>query len=75
MHAVVGDRLIVHSQHVDGPVRDGEILEVRGPHGEPPYRVLWSDTGHEGLVFPGPDATVQHFEQEAPDQDEPLAER
>ena len=25
MHAGVGDRLIVHSTHVDGPVRDGEI--------------------------------------------------
>ena len=61
MYASVGDRLVVKSTHVDEPVRDGEILEVHGPDGGPPYLVRWSDTGHEGLVFPGPDAEVQHF--------------
>ena len=61
MHAVVGDRLVVRSAHVDGPVRDGEILEVRHEDGSPPYVVRWSDTGHEALVFPGPDAEVQHL--------------
>ncbi len=25
--------------------------------GAPPYRVRWSD-GHEGLVYPGPDAHI-----------------
>lgn len=62
MQASVGDRLVIHSTHVDGPVRDGEILEVRGTDGAPPYVVRWSDNGHEGLVFPGPDATVHHLE-------------
>lgn len=62
MYAAVGDRLIVHSLHVDEPIRDGEILEVRGKDGTPPYVVRWGDTGHIALVFPGPDATVQHFE-------------
>lgn len=61
MFASVGDRLVVHGRHVDDPVRDAEILEVRGKDGQPPYLVRWGDTGHEGLVFPGPDATVQHF--------------
>lgn len=61
MHATVGDRLIVHGTHVDDKVKDGEILEVRGKNGEPPYVVRWDD-GHEGLVFPGPDATVRHQE-------------
>lgn len=60
MHATVGDRLIVHGTHVDDVNRDGEILEVRGKDGEPPYVVRWSDTGHETLVFPGPDATIHH---------------
>lgn len=69
MYATVGDRLIVHSTHVDGPVRDGEILEVHGQHGEPPYVVRWSDNGHEGLIFPGPDASVHHFTQEPSDGD------
>lgn len=66
MHAAVGDRLIVHGTHVDDTTRDGEILEVRGKDGEPPYRVRWSDTGHETLVFPGPDAVVHHFENPGP---------
>lgn len=63
MHAKVGDRLVIRSQHIDGPVRDAEILEVRGPDGTPPYRVRWSDTGHEAFFFPGPDAYVESFEQ------------
>ena len=61
MYATVGDRLIVKSTHIDEPVRDGEILEVHGATGGPPYLVRWSDTGHEALVFPGSDAEVQHF--------------
>jgi hypothetical protein len=61
VYATAGDRLIIRSTHVDGPARDGEILEVHGRNGEPPYVVRWSDTGHEGLVFPGPDASVHHF--------------
>ncbi|MBB3043792.1 DUF1918 domain-containing protein [Nocardioides soli] len=62
MFARVGDRLMVRSTHVGGPIRDGEILEVRHGDGSPPYLVRWSDTGHEALVFPGPDAEVQHFD-------------
>jgi hypothetical protein len=65
MYASVGDRLIVHGVHVDDPTRDGEILEVRGKGGGPPFLVRWSDTGHEGLVFPGPDAVVHHYEHAA----------
>lgn len=63
LHAAVGDRLIVHSLHVGEAVRDAEILEVRGADDGPPFLVRWSDTGHEGLVFPGPDAEVHHFEK------------
>ena len=65
MYAVKGDRLVIRSLHVDEAVRDGEILEVRGPQGGPPYLVRWSDNGHETLVYPGPDAQVEHFEQES----------
>jgi hypothetical protein len=63
MKASVGDRLVINATHVDGPVRDGEVLEVRGPNGSPPYVVRWSD-GHQGLVFPGPDAIVHHQEHQ-----------
>ena len=66
MHAAVGDRLVVRSLHIDGPVRDGEILEVRHADGAPPYVVRWSDTGHEALVFPGPDAYIDHVTEHEP---------
>lgn len=57
MQAKVGDRLVTESNKVDSPRREGEILEVRGEDGAPPYVVRWGD-GHEGLAFPGPDAHV-----------------
>jgi hypothetical protein len=42
--------------------RDGEVLEVRGENGAPPYLVRWSDTGHDGLFFPGPETVIHHHE-------------
>lgn len=53
MQAKVGDRLVVHGLHVGDHGRDGEILEVRGANGGPPYVVRWTENGHEALVFPG----------------------
>ncbi|HMG29178.1 MAG TPA: DUF1918 domain-containing protein [Jiangellaceae bacterium] len=58
MHAQVGDRLHVHGRAVGNVDRVGEIVEVRGGEGGPPYLVRFDD-GHERLVFPGPDATVE----------------
>lgn len=60
MHAAIGDHIVVKGHHVGDHERDGEVLEVRGPNGGPPYMIRWSDSGHESLFFPGPDATVQH---------------
>ncbi len=65
MYASVGDRLIVHGLHVGDVERDGEILEVRGQDGGPPFVVRWSDSGHEGMIYPGADAVVQHFKHPA----------
>ena len=59
MQANVGDRLLVHSHAVGMPDRTGEVLEVRGVDGAPPYIVRFED-GHESLVFPGPDWVVRH---------------
>jgi hypothetical protein len=59
MRAEVGDRLHVHGRQVGTPDRTGEIVDVRGPDGGPPYLVRFPD-GHETLVFPGPDASVEH---------------
>ena len=61
MHAHVGDRLVIRNRLLGHPVRDGEIIEVRHADGTPPYVVRWSDTGHESLFFPGPDAYVDHL--------------
>lgn len=52
MHAQRGDWLILDA-------RRGYIEEVHSADGSPPYLVRWLETGHESLVFPGPDALVQ----------------
>ncbi|GAA5060071.1 tartrate dehydratase beta subunit/fumarate hydratase class I family protein [Thermocatellispora tengchongensis] len=57
MQATVGDRLLMHGNIVGERDRSGEIIEVRGPGGAPPYVVRFED-GHTGLIFPGPDAIV-----------------
>ncbi|HEY8458450.1 MAG TPA: DUF1918 domain-containing protein [Actinopolymorphaceae bacterium] len=58
MQAQVGDRLHVFGRQVGNPGKTGEIIEVRGERGSPPYVVRFDD-GHEALVFPGPDAVVE----------------
>lgn len=62
MKASVGDRITVRGRTVDEKNRDGEIIEVHGKDGDPPWVVRWDD-GHEGLFFPGPDARIEHFPQ------------
>jgi hypothetical protein len=59
MKAHVGDKLVVMSRHVDEAVEEGEILEVHGAGGDPPFLVHWEGgDDHDSLVFPGPDARV-----------------
>lgn len=57
MKANVGDQMWVESRSAEQHRREGEIIEVRGADGEPPFVVRWSD-GHEALFFPGSDARV-----------------
>ena len=59
MRAEVGDHLVVEGNTVGAPRREGDIVEVRGADGAPPYIVHWDD-GHDGMAFPGPDAHVIH---------------
>jgi len=59
MQAAVGDWLRVRGNVVGQSERTGEIVEVRGAGGEPPYLVRFDD-GHMSLVFPGPDAVIEH---------------
>lgn len=62
MQASPGDRLVIRGHRVGDRERDGEILEVLGEGGEPPYVVRWSDDGHVSRIHPGSDAYVEHFE-------------
>jgi hypothetical protein len=63
--ASVGDRIEVQGVHVGEGRRQGEVVEARGAEGGPPYLVRWSD-GHEGLFFPGLDATIDHMGAKPP---------
>ncbi|MFF2080283.1 DUF1918 domain-containing protein [Kitasatospora sp. NPDC058162] len=58
MHAAVGDQLHIHSRSVGMTDQKGEIIEVRGTDGSPPYVVRFED-GHQGLIYPGPDCMVE----------------
>jgi hypothetical protein len=64
MHAEVGDWLVINSHSEGRPVRRAAIVGV-GTAGGPPYRVRWTDTDHESLVFPGPDAAVVSAAEQA----------
>jgi hypothetical protein len=63
--AKIGDKIVIKGHRIGEPDKDGVILQVRGADGEPPYVVRWAEDGHEGLFFPGTDATVVHDEPEA----------
>jgi hypothetical protein len=58
MKAVQGDRIIIRGHTVESADRHGEILEVRGADGAPPYHVRFDD-GHETILFPGGDFVVE----------------
>ncbi|WP_433335821.1 DUF1918 domain-containing protein [Spirillospora sp. CA-294931] len=58
MQATIGDRLHIHGNTVGQADRTGEIIEVRGPDGAPPYVVRFKD-GRERMVYPGPDSVVE----------------
>jgi hypothetical protein len=64
MQATIGDRLHVHGNIVGQADRIGEIVEIHGASGEPPYVVRFND-GHTGLVYPGPDAVIEHPQDQA----------
>lgn len=58
MRAAIGDTLHIHTNHVGETEALGEILEVRGTDGAPPYLVQFRD-GRTRLLYPGPDAVVE----------------
>jgi hypothetical protein len=46
-----GDRLVVESERIGRPGREGVILEVLKGMGGAHYRVRWND-GHESTYYP-----------------------
>ena len=58
MRANVGDHLLVHGTQVGEHDRRGEILEVHGESGAPPYLVRWS-SGQQSVFFPSSDTVVE----------------
>lgn len=61
MQATVGDRVVIKGRRLGEPERDGEIIALEGPDGQPPWRVRWEADGHVSVFFPGSDASVQHL--------------
>jgi hypothetical protein len=57
MKATQGDRITIRGKTVESSDRHGQIIEVRGADGAPPYQVRFDD-GHETIVFPGGDFVV-----------------
>ena len=62
--ANVGDWLVIRSSSDERHARRALILAVH-EGGVAPYTVRWLDTGHEGIVFPGPDAEIVTAAQQA----------
>ena len=60
VEARTGDRIVVHSTHQGEPDRTGEVLEVRGSAGGPPYLVRWAPDGHTALYYPAGTCAVVH---------------
>ncbi|WP_074466404.1 DUF1918 domain-containing protein [Arthrobacter sp. SW1] len=58
MEASQGDRIIIRGRTVGANDRHGEILEVKGENGAPPYFVRFDD-GHETILYPGGDFAVE----------------
>ncbi|HSI81018.1 MAG TPA: DUF1918 domain-containing protein [Solirubrobacterales bacterium] len=64
LRASPGDRVVIHGHHLGEPERDGEILEVMGENGAPPYLVRWSDDGHVSELYPADDAHIERLGRE-----------
>ena len=57
MKASVGDRITIHGLHVGDATRCGEVIEVLGSDGRPPYAMHWDD-GHNAIFVPGSGARL-----------------
>jgi hypothetical protein len=60
MRVAVGDLLVIRGRHAGEPDLRVRVFETHGENGAPPWRVHWGDEGHEGLLFPGREAVIEH---------------
>ena len=60
MQAELGDGLTVKGRRQGDEARHGDIIEIHGDNGAPPYLVRWQD-GHESVFFPSADTVVEHI--------------
>jgi len=58
MRAHTGDLLIVNGRTDNSAARRAMVLEAHGPEASAPFLVRWIESGHQALVFPGPDAVI-----------------
>lgn len=66
MQGKVGDRIVVESESVGTPTREGEVLEVIEGSTSLSYRVRWTD-GHESVFTPsGGSAKIVRMSDPAP---------
>jgi hypothetical protein len=59
MQAKVGDELTAKGLLQRDAERHGEIVDIIGIDGAPPYLVRWLD-GHESVFFASEDTVVEH---------------
>jgi hypothetical protein len=57
MKATQGDRITIRGKTVGSSERHGQIVEVHGADGAPPYVVRFDD-GHQTTVIPGGDFVI-----------------
>lgn len=62
LNAEPGDELVVKAHHLGEPEREGEIIEVLGTDGAPPYEVRWDD-GEVTRVYPSTDVYVRRLHE------------
>jgi hypothetical protein len=59
MQAELHDTLTVKGRRQGDEDRHGEIIEIHGQNGGPPYLVRWTG-GSESLFFPSAGTIVEH---------------
>jgi uncharacterized protein DUF1918 len=63
MRAHKGDTVVVPHPHTGSSARKGQIVEVKGEDGGPPFAVQWSDGTRAEAFVPGPEATIEPASQ------------